>query len=157
MEFEEKWNFPHYIGAMDGKHFTIKCPINAGSTYFNYKHFNSIVLMAIVDADYKFIYVDVGCNGRVNDAGIFARSEIRNLLDSNKLLIPPPTPLADRVNPVPYVIVGDEAFPLKPFLLQPYPSRQLNLSKRIFNYRLSRARRIVENVFGILVHRFRVF
>ena len=65
--------------------------------------------------------------------------------------------LPGRENPLPYVIVGDEAFPLKTYLLKPYPSRQLDLSKRIFNYRLSRARRVVENVFGILASRFRVF
>ena len=76
MEFEKKWSFPHCIGAMDGKHITTKCPINAGSTYFNYKHFNRNVFMGIIDADFKFIYVDVSCNGRVNCAGIFARSEI---------------------------------------------------------------------------------
>ena len=58
---------------------------------------------------------------------------------------------------MPYVIFGDEAFPLKPYLLKPYPARQLDMSKRVFNYRLSRARRIVENAFGILASRFAIF
>ena len=70
---------------MDGKHVTIKCPVQGGSTFFNYKHFNSIVLIAIVDADYKFIYVDVGCNGRVSDGGVFGRSEIRNSIEKEEL------------------------------------------------------------------------
>ena len=142
---------------MDGKHVTIKCPIRGGSTYFNYKHYHSVVLMAIVDADYKFLYVDVGCNGRVSDGGVFARSEIRDLIETNRLSIPAPKPLPDRMDPLPHVIVGDDAFPLRHYLLKPYPSRQLDISKRIFNYRLSRARRIVENVFGILTHRFGIF
>ena len=54
-------------------------------------------------------------------------------------------------------IVGDKAFPLKPYLMRSYPAKQLTDSSRIFNYRLSRARKVVENRFGILVQRFRIF
>lgn len=156
-EFEDRWNFPNCIGAIDGKHITIRCPVASGSKFFNYKGYFSIVLLAIVDADYKFTYVDVGCNGRVSDGGIFAQTAIHNSLENSKLSIPTPKPLPGREDAVPYVIVGDEAFPLKSYLMKPYPSRQLDCSKRIFNYRLSRARRIVENAFGILSSRFGIF
>ena len=127
--------------------------------YYNYKQYFSIVLFALVDADYRFIYVDVGCNGRISDGGVFANSYICKAIEEKSLNLPnwKLLPLPGRENPLPYVIVGDEAFPPKTYLLRPYPSRQSDLSRRIFNYRLWRARRVVENVFGILASRFTVF
>ena len=155
-EFNDKWQFPNCIGAMDGKHVAIRAPAHSGSQYHNYKHFHSIVLLALVDANYKFIFVDVGSNGRACDAGIYGKSKIASAMENNTLNIPPARHLPGRVNKVPYVIIGDEAFPLKPFLIKPYPSKVLTDYERIFNYRLSRARRVSENAFGILVNRFRV-
>lgn len=67
--FYEKWNFPSCIGAIDGKHFQIVCPNGAGSSYFNYQNFHSIVMLAIVDGNYKFVAIDVGSYGREGDAG----------------------------------------------------------------------------------------
>lgn len=136
-QFDHLWNFPHCIGAMDGKHVVIQAPSNTGSRFFNYKGDSSIVLLALVDANYKFTYVDVGCKGRISDGGVF--------------------PLPGRNKPIPHVIVADDAFALDINLMKPYPGQHDKRSKeRIFNYRLSRARRIVENVFGIMSGVFRV-
>ena len=88
----------------------------------------------------------------------FSNSELFRHLELNDLSIPTDNPLPDRTLPVPYNIVADDAFPLKPYLLKPFPRADLwNVGKRVFNYRLSRARRTVENAFGILSSRFRIF
>lgn len=142
--FRTRWNFPGCHGAIDGKHITIEAPPNCGSEYFNYKGSNSVVLMAVVDHDYCFRYVNIGANGRNSDAGIFKNSRLRNNLESNLL-------------PKGGFFVGDDAFPLKTYLLKPYSGSNLTEKQKIFNYRVSRARRIVENAFGILASRFRIF
>lgn len=63
-KFGQKWQMWNVIGALDGKHIAIKCPPRSGSLFYNYKGFHSIVLLALVDAEYRFLYVDIGANGR---------------------------------------------------------------------------------------------
>jgi hypothetical protein len=155
--FLRKWQFPNCVGALDGKHVIIRAPNFSGSIYYNYKHTFSIVLLAMVDANYKFLYVDVGCQGRLSDGGIFRNSSLSRVLETNSFPMPASKPLPGRELPVPHVIVADAAFPLRPYLLKPYPGSCLGNQQRIFNYRLSRARRVVENAFGILVSRFRIY
>ena len=147
--FGSRWNFHNCMGALDGKHVAMKCPPRGGSKYYNYKHFNSIVLLALVDADYNFIWVDVGTNGPAGDAQIFNESELLETMESGDIGRPKPRRLPGGNTEVPYFIVGDDAFAIKTWLMKPYSQRQLTREMRIFNYRLSRARRIVENAFGI--------
>uniref|UniRef100_A0A3Q1GW95 DDE Tnp4 domain-containing protein n=1 Tax=Acanthochromis polyacanthus TaxID=80966 RepID=A0A3Q1GW95_9TELE len=157
--FEDRWNFPHCIGALDGKHIVIQAPPNTGSEFHSYKGTFSVVLLALVDADHRFLAVDIGAFGSNSDGGIFANSQLGKALQADTLDVPPPSHLrsAPELGPLPHVIVADEAFPMKPYLLRPYPGRHLQEDLRIFNYRLSRARRIVENCFGILTQRWRVY
>ena len=111
--FARTWNFPHCLGALDGKHVAIKKPPSSGSFYYNYKKLFSIVLMALVGPDYEFLMVDVGVNGRVSDGGVIAVTEFGRLLDDGHLGLPKPKPLHENeVTPMPYVFVGDDAFAL---------------------------------------------
>jgi len=152
--FENRWNLPHCVGAIDGKHIAIRKPGKSGSLYYNYKHFTSIVLLAIVDADYKFMSCDVGASGAGSDGGIFENTEVRECFEDGSIGLPPPSPLPGTDGPpVGYFLVGDEAFPLKKWLLKPIPRRNMSAEQRIYNYRISRARRVVENAFGILAAR----
>jgi hypothetical protein len=95
----------------------------------------------------------------VSDGGVFRNSSLCAAIQNNSLNLPLPEALDghDQAVPLPYVIVADDAFPLSTNILKPYASRGLTQERRIFNYRLSRARRTVENAFGILANRFRVF
>lgn len=143
---------------MDGKHIVIEAPKFSGSEFYNYKGTFSIVLFAIVDARYNFIYVDVDCQGCISDRGVFNNTRFKTLLENASLNLPEKTILLGREKNCPYVLVADDAFPLTPNIMKPYSGHQDKGSKsRIFNYRLSRARRVVENVFGILSSVFRVF
>lgn len=144
--FEKRWNFPNCCGAIDGKHVDIMAPQHCGSLYFNFKKKNSIVLFALVDHDYNFTYINVGSNGSASDGGIFRSSALYNALEENVL-------------PDNGFIIGDDAFPLKSYLLKPYSRlpRNLTYAEKIFNYRLSRTRRIVESTFGILRSKFRIY
>lgn len=154
--FYRRWNFPNCLGAIDGMHVQLQQPPNSGSYYFNYKGTHSIVLMAVVNANYEFIYVDVGANGRISDGGVWGNSTLSKLLETNHAKIPESCTLPNSNRKLPYVFVADDAFPLKPYILKPFPHRNQTDEQRIFSYRLSRARRIVENAFGIMSSRYRV-
>ncbi|XP_040075461.2 uncharacterized protein LOC115327576 [Ixodes scapularis] len=105
--FEEIWQFPHCLGALDGKHVTI--------------------------------------------------SDLRARIGRGIAEFPKAAQLPNSTKTAPFVIVGDEGFGMKPYLMRPFPASELEDAERIFNYRLSRGRRIVENGFGILRNRFQVY
>ena len=115
--------------------------------------------MAVFECDYECLWADDGANGRASDGGVWQRSDLKSLLSSevNPLNLTDPRPLPGRIIPVPYVLTRDDAFALTDDLLKPYPQSKITVEKRIFNYRLSRIRRIPEDGFGILVSSWRIF
>ena len=155
-EFEKEWNFPHCSGAIDGKYVRMECPKNAVSAFYNYKGYHSLVLLAVCDAKYCFTLVDTGAYGGDNDANILANSKFGEAFDRNPTSLN--LPKLDLVGDVmlPYVLTGDSIFPLKSWLIKPF-SGKICEEKRVFNYRLSRARGTIENAFGILAAKWRIF
>ena len=148
-EFGDRWQFPHAVGAIDGKHIT-----KHWFRILYYKKHSSVVLLAIADAKAKFISFDLGAPGSMSDGGIFKHGFLENTCKSD--VFPSPSKLGQRSSNIPYFLLGDEAFALDVNLMKPYQHRSAMGDEKVFNYRLSRARRIVENAFGILCARFRI-
>ena len=140
---------------MDGKHVMCQCPPNSGFVFFNYKGTFSLHLLAVCDAHYRFLLIDVGAEGKQSDGGVFSRSAIGSALADGSPKLPDKEPLTSAGQLTPYCLVADEAFPLKHYIMRPYPGRGLSEGPKVFNYRLSRARRTIENAFGILAARWR--
>lgn len=156
-EFEAMWDFPHCLGAVDGKHVIIHAPPLSGSRFYNYKKFFSFILMAVCDAKMRFLMVDVGSSGRRGDGNVFHRSEFAKRLKKDQLDLPPACKISGSAKKVPFFFVGDAAFERGSHILAPFKGKWLKPYKKIFNYRLSRSRRQIENSFGALYKRYAIF
>ncbi|OXU21764.1 hypothetical protein TSAR_011395 [Trichomalopsis sarcophagae] len=154
-EFMEDLHFPNCIGALDGKHCKIRKPRGSGSLFYNFKNFHSIVLMACCDSKKSFIWANIGDYGSCNDASVFAESDFGHALLNNQIQLPPSQPLPNTQIQSPYVLIGDGGFPLKDYLMKPFlRNDNITMPHRVFNYRLSHARRIVESAFGEVTERW---
>ena len=101
----------------------IKNPKHTGSYYFSYKGTFNVVLLGLVDADYKFIYGNVECNGRISDGGVFRNESLSKALEENSLNIPAARSLPGGNEALSFAVVAGDAFPLKGYLIKPYPYR----------------------------------
>lgn len=128
--YNRKWNYPNCCASIDGKHIRMVCPNNTGSLHFNYKGFFSIVLLALVDPDYKFLAIDVGGYGKEGDAGLFSKSNMGKWISDNSFPFPPPKEIVQSGIALPFVILGDEAFKLTPHMMRPYPKDQSNADQK---------------------------
>lgn len=129
------------------------------SKYFGFKEVSSFDLLALVDAHCRFITIDVGSYGRNLNGDVFATSKLCNALKSNLLNVPQDTPIKENGDPMAYVILGDEAFPLISYLMKLFSRRALtgNEGNKIFNDRLFSARCVVNNAFEMLSNRWKEF
>ena len=89
-QWSTRWNFHHMLGAIDGKHFPIRKPAKSGTVYHKYKGFFSIIMMAVVDANCKFLWTDVGANGMSSDGQVFNGSSLLRAVERHALDIPQP-------------------------------------------------------------------
>lgn len=137
-EFETRWQFPLCLGALDGKHIAFKPKKQSANLFYNYKGFTSIVLLALADAYCKFLYIDVGCNGRISDGGVLDRSDLMYVLENDDNF-PEPKVIGNN-RKLPYVVVADNAFPNGKRMLTPYSKQNFTREQIVFNSRLSRAR-----------------
>ena len=130
---------------------------DSGSLYHNYKGSFSVVLMGLVDPDYKFIWIDTGGFSHLSDSQIFHDSELNECILNVTIGWPPPDKLPGDDKVTPYFTLGNDIFALHTYLSKPlYLTRFFSKEQRIFNYRISRERRVVENAFGILAQRWQI-
>ena len=118
-----------------GNHVAVKCPPGSGSIYYNYKKFYSIVLMALVDSQYRLLFVDVGAQGSISDGGVFSGTELYEALEGGYAGLPQPEPLPGDDKPIPFSLIADDAFALRTWMQKPFSFRGMNKNQRIFNYR----------------------
>lgn len=152
--FEDCWGFPQAAGAVDGSHIPITKPLESASDYYNRKGFYSVILQGLVDFRGHFLDIYAGWPGKVHDARVFSNSALYAKGRDGKLF-PDWSERMGNCN-VPLVILGDPAYPLLPWLMKPYTENEHTpQSKKLFNYRQSRARMVVENAYGRLKGRWR--
>ena len=140
-------------GTIDGKHVAISKPINSGSLYYNTKQFFlwffwHLWMLTIAFCGSILVVKDT------SDAQIFNESELKETVESGEISFPPPEPMTNDNEWMPFFMIWDNAFTLCTTMMVPYSRKNHSRSERIFNYRISCARRLVENAFGILAARF---
>ena len=154
---DEEWQFPYAFGAVDGCHLPIKClpgGSEAAKEYHNFKQFYSVVLMAIVDPKKCFIWGSVGFPEKSHDSTMFKSTKVYKQIIGDGV-IPAMVQKENNINVYP-MILGDGAFPFRPWLMKPFSTAKLTQPDRYGNYRVSRARMVIEGAFGLLTGRWRI-
>ncbi|TKR57617.1 hypothetical protein L596_009962 [Steinernema carpocapsae] len=140
---------------MDGKHIQLRKPANSGSLYYNYKGGFSTVLLAVCDPQYRFLYYDVGNYGHQHDSRVFERCSLGRGIREETIQFPEDSCISTGGPPMPYFFLADGGFPLGKRIMKPFPG-STQPQEAIYNFRLSHARNVIENAFGILAGKWRI-
>ena len=97
--------------------------LQSSKEYHNFKNFYSIVLMGMVDSQYRFVWASCGFPGNSHDTIIFKSTDLWARFEEGRC-IPNIGQSVDGVM-VPPLIVGDSAFPLCTSLMKPYTNAVL--------------------------------
>jgi len=116
----------------------------------------SVVLQGVADSESKFISIDIGAYGKQSDGGTFSASTLYHFLEDYESMLPKPASFEGSGTEMPFVILDNEACPLKTYPMKPFARKDLSCEERVFNYRLSQARRCAERAFGILTAKWRL-
>uniref|UniRef100_A0A336L2I1 CSON003839 protein n=1 Tax=Culicoides sonorensis TaxID=179676 RepID=A0A336L2I1_CULSO len=153
--FESEWKFIQVYGAVDGCQIEIQPPGITKTDFINYKGWFSLNVLACCDFRYRITYLNIGSPGRVHDSHIFEESKLKEQHSNNELFY-----INSKIingYRVPCLILGDSAFRLRNYVMKPYPFvPTMNPIQRHFNYLLSKSRRVIENVFGHIIARWRI-
>ena len=143
-EFLAIHQIPYVVGAVDGSHIPIVAPQLHAADYYNRKGFHSVLLQGVVSSKCVFWDFDIGWAGSMHDANLWARSEIGQFCEAGRL--------------APYALVGDAAYPCRPWMLAPYKGHKDGLSRQEYhwNYIQSSTRMCIERAFGMLKERWRI-
>jgi hypothetical protein len=104
------WNFRHSLGAMMGNMWCYSVqeilPLNTLTTKYTF----SILLFAVVDAHYNFVYVVAGYQGRISESGVFTSTELYKKLETKTLYLPQPMYLNGKEKSFPYILLEIKLF-----------------------------------------------
>ena len=152
--FLTKWGVPQCVGAIDGCHIPIASPAMNRTDYYNRKGWYSMILQGVVDHSYRFIDINIGWPGSVHDARVFSHSSLYEKITEQDLF--PHKPMTVGSVDVSLYLIGDSAYPLQTWLMKPFThGTSLTAEQKTYNYRLCRARIVVENAYGRLKARWR--
>lgn len=148
-EFKNKWDFPNCIGVADAKHILNQAYTEIGSS-------SSVILMVVVDASYRFLFVSITDYGSCLASEDSTCNFAEEIGENNKLL-PPDRAIVDGGPAVPHVFVGSDVLPLYRNMITPFTDDNLQTGEIVYNFHLSDVLRVVETTFEIITERFRIF
>ena len=117
-EFENRWNFLHFLCTSDGKDVVMQCPARGGSYYLTTP---SLGLLAVCNSNYEFLLYEIGDAGQQSDGSVYSNSDIGFAINENLLSFPAESTIREFIEKYPYVILKDDTFGLIAYLLKPYP------------------------------------